>query len=107
MNDIITDYEITEECKRIAKEALEESDGDFETARDYISDTIDGHEWVIYTHNAMKICTFCNTDEGEAFLEEIGMPNPVTLAGIVSLSVYGEMQSRANEALQYLENIAE
>ena len=60
------------EARDIAIEALAESDGCFETARDYIHQSCDGHEVAIYYHKAIQFCADHDTSDGEQWLEDCG-----------------------------------
>ena len=60
------------EGQAIAADALAESDGCFEAARDYIHQSCDGHEVAIYYHKAIQFCADQRTDEGEQWLEDCG-----------------------------------
>ena len=60
------------EAKQIASEALEQADGDFDTARDVLHETCDGHEVAIYYHKAIQFCADQNTSDGEQWLEDCG-----------------------------------
>ena len=62
----------------------------------------DGHEAVIYTYRALQICANCNTDQGEAFLEETGMPKEVTFNKLATIIAYGEMRARIESKLDEL-----
>ena len=60
------------EAKAIAVEALEESNGDFDTARDFIHQSCDGHEAAIYYHKGIQFCAEKETRDGEKWLEDCG-----------------------------------
>ena len=107
----INDGILYRECKELAEEIFREvtesnpdsspeelRDDMFERARE----TTDGHEYVIYTHKALMICAHCDTERGEEFLEDVGMPEEPSLSSIVTLIVYGEMRGRIEEELQEL-----
>ena len=109
----ISDYLFDKECREIAQGAFDDvtaqnpgtdaadlSD-DFDN---WIHQTCDGHEWVIYNHKALMICAHCNTDAGEEFLADVGMPDNPTLYSIACRIVFGEMQSRA---MSYLGDVLE
>ena len=69
--DITNQYELQKEAKEIAIMAkLEEKEYGMEPS-DYIHQACDGHECVIYTYKAGKLCLECNRDDAESFLEEI------------------------------------
>ena len=60
------------EAMDIAKEALENAEGCFDTAFDYIHQTVDGHEVSIYYHKAIQFCADHPTHRGEEWLEDCG-----------------------------------
>ena len=57
------------EARHIAQEAWEESEGDYDTAIDYIHESCDGHQVAIYYGKAISFCAEQDTSEGEDFLE--------------------------------------
>jgi len=56
----------------LAQEAIAESDGDRESALDYLHQSIDGLEEVIYYHKAIQFCADNDTSEGEQWLDDCG-----------------------------------
>ena len=60
------------EARAIAKDAWEESQGDFDTAQEYVWQSCDGHEVSIYYSKAIDFCATQDTDEGEQWLEDCG-----------------------------------
>lgn len=69
MTDGITREQYWNEIKSIARDALDESRGDLEKADEYVHETVDGHEWVIYyAHNADVI----SYTENEHAVEDLG-----------------------------------
>ena len=60
------------EAKSIVIEALEQADGDFDVARDYLHESCDGHEVAIYYGKAIEFCATQNTSDGEEWLEDCG-----------------------------------
>ena len=60
------------EAKAIAQEAWEESQFDKDDAQEFIYQTCDGHEIVIYYHKAIQFCTDVDTSDGEDYLEDCG-----------------------------------
>lgn len=80
-------------------EAREYGDGSEEEMRDHIWQSCDGHELVIYNYKALQTVANCDCSDGEAFLEEMGMPDDVTIYKLASIIVMGELMARANEAL--------
>ena len=60
------------EAKSIATEALEQADGDFDAAREYLHESCDGHEVAIYYGKAIEFCATQDTSDGEDWLEDCG-----------------------------------
>ena len=94
-------------AQSIFDEAMDDLDAR-ETAEDKRDDMmdrahedVDGHQWVIYHYRAHQVCQ-CNTDLGEAFLEDTGMPETVTYDSLASLIAYGEMRGRVEARIQEL-----
>jgi len=110
MEDRITQYAFDKECEDIAREIASEIELDEgETLADYrdemadrASETIDGHQWVIYHYKSLKICADLHTDEGEEFLEEFGMPETPTIYNLASTIVYGQMRYQVEQAIDEL-----
>jgi len=105
----INDHLLSRECDELARDIFREIMADAaddetpEDMRDGMTDraheTADGHEWVIYYHKAIMTCAHCNTSQGEEFLEDTGMPEAPTFAGLACIIVYGEMRARIESAL--------
>ena len=65
-------YELEQEAIRIAKDAQEEFLSHGMDVYDYMHQSCEGHECVIYTYKAIELCQQCDTDDGEEQLHEIG-----------------------------------
>lgn len=108
----ISDHLLTKECDALAAEIFAETIAkldDDETPDDYrdqmddqAHETADGHEWVIYNYKALMICAHCDVSEGEAFLEDVGMPEDVTIHKLACVIVYGEMRARITQEIERL-----
>ena len=97
------------EAKAMAVEALEQSEGDFDAARDFLHQTCDGHEVAIYYHKAITFCAEQDTSDGEAWLEDCG---GITQSGdsfgqIACRIAFATLYCAAGEALTELENDAD
>ncbi len=101
MTDQINDYTLNAECKSIALDIMDQID-DPDEWQDNVWQWVDGHQWVIYHYQSHQICLTCNTDAGEEFLEEMGMPETSTYDGLASAIAFGEMVSRVSTELQTL-----
>lgn len=107
----INEHTFSEECDQLAQDIFDEMLAemeDDETPDHYTDDmsdraheTADGHQWVIYYHYAHNICAACNTDNGEAFLEEVGCSEP-TYDKLATFIAYGEMRARIDSRIQEL-----
>jgi hypothetical protein len=65
-------FNLYRESREIAQEAWEESNGDIDDAVDFINQTCDSHEIVIYSGKALEFCASQDTSDGEAFLDDCG-----------------------------------
>lgn len=111
-NERITAYAFQAECNSLAQDIFDyglDSMEDDETPEDYrddmmdrVHETVDGHEWIIYHYRAHQICAECDTDEGEQFLEDCGMPETPTYDGLASIIAFGEMRARVEAAIDEL-----
>ena len=68
---ISNQYELEQEAIRIAKEAIEAQAKHGQDASEYMHETCDGHESVIYTYKAGLLCLECDRDNAEEHLEEV------------------------------------
>ena len=107
----INDHILQKECDGLARDIFTEimdeaTDETADQMRDEMSDrvheTVDGHGWVIYYHKALMACAHCNTESGEGFLEETGMPENPTFMGLACLILFEEMRARVDAALSEL-----
>ena len=108
----INDYTLEQECKSLAQDILNEvieemqDDETLEDHEDTLSDRahemVDGHQWVIYYHYAHQIASSCNTDNGEQYLEDTGMPETPTYNSLAVIIAYGEMLARVQNNLATL-----
>ena len=69
---ISNQYELEQEAIRIAKEAIEAQAKHGQDASEYMHETCDGHESVIWTYKAGLMCLECDRDNAEYQLEEAG-----------------------------------
>lgn len=97
------------EAKAMAQEALEQSNGDFDEARDYLHETCDGHEVAIYYHKAITFCAEQDTSDGEAWLEDCGgIVQPGDSFGQIACRIaFATLYCAAEEALGEMESEAE
>ena len=71
-----TDYTIICEAIDIVDEALRYWPADDEGCEEFILETIDCHQWLIYPYAALQIVAHCSTGEAEAILEDMGYEPP-------------------------------
>lgn len=97
------------EAREIAQEALTESNGDFDEAREFIHETCDGHEIAIYYHKAIQFCADNDTSDGEQWLEDCGgIAQPGDSFGqIVCRIAFATLLCAAEEALAELREESE
>ena len=97
------------EAMAIAKEALEQAEGDFDTARDYIHETCDGHEVAIYYYKAIRFCADQDTSDGEDWLEDCGgIAQPGDSFGQIACRIaFATLLCAAEECLAELEEESE
>ena len=97
------------EARDMAQEALDESGGDFEAAREYLHQTCDGHALAIYHGRAIEFCAKHDTSAGEEWLEDCGgiaQPGD-TFGQIASRIAFATLLCACGEALSELESEAE
>jgi hypothetical protein len=104
---ITSEFQLEQLCKQYAKDIISDAKNG---GGDWLSDLQENHEimafhWadgsqhVIYTQKALSICTHCNTDRGESWVEDTGHPY-TNIGQLASAIVYGEIYSRTMEHLQ-------
>lgn len=110
----INDHLLTKECDALAKEIFddvlaENPDSEPEDLREDMFDraheTADGHEWVIYNYQALMLCAHCDTSNGEAFLDDVGLAwkqGESTIYTVATAIAYGEMRARIEQDIQQL-----
>ena len=97
------------EAREIAAEALRDSEGDFDLARDWIHEACDGHEVAIYYHKGIQFCADHDTSDGEQWLEDCGgIVQPGDTFGQIACRIaFATLLVRSEEALQELQDAAE
>lgn len=97
------------EAKAIALEAWQESDGDIDTAQDYIHESCDGHELAIYHGKAIQFCATQDTCAGEDYLEDCGgiVQAGDTFGAIACRIAYATLYCAAIDALHEIAEEAE
>jgi hypothetical protein len=96
------------EARALAQEAWDESNGDAGTAREYLHQSCDGHEVVIYYHKAIQFCADQNTSAGESWLEDCGgIVQPGDSFGAIACRIaFATLLCTAEEALQEIADAA-
>ena len=95
------DYNLDAMVADIAVEIFAE-ERDRDGAIDRAWEHADGNEWVIYHYKSHQLCANCNTDEGEGYLEDIGMCETPTYDWFASTIAFGEIYRRLILALEGL-----
>jgi hypothetical protein len=102
---MMNDYKLDLIAKAYAEDIFAEMKADGWTqddAREAIWDMVDGSEHVIYYGKAHNICQTCDITNGEAFAEEIGLPEVVTYDNLASQIAFGELLYRVTVAFYEL-----
>ena len=94
------------EAQEIATEALRESGGDFDEAREFVHQTCDGHAVSIYYSRAIDFCATNDTSEGEQWLEDCGgiAHEGDTFGDIACRIAFATLLCAARQALAKLES---
>jgi len=97
------------EARKIAQEALTESEGDYDAAQEFIHQSCDGHEVAIYYGKAIQFCADQNTSAGEEWLEDCGgITQPGDSFGQIACRIaYATLLCAAYEALNELQEESE
>jgi hypothetical protein len=98
--ETMNDYKLDQLANQIAEEAFEMvKDGtpDYE-AEDFICESVDGSEWVIYYYKAHQVCQNCKTDQGADWMEQCGIKGD-SYDDYATKLAYGELYCRASNAL--------
>lgn len=101
----INNYELQQEAKRLAQECFDEVDTNGEDPSEYLWQTCDGHEWVIYTYKALLLCAECDTSEGEEYMASLGRELN-SLSEHASEVAFGTLYCAAMDALEELQQNA-
>jgi hypothetical protein len=104
-----TTMNLYNEAREIAAEALRESEGDFDAARDFIRETCDGHQVAIYHHKGIQFCADHDTSDGEQWLEDCGgIAQPGDTFGQIACRIaFATLLVASESALSELEDEAE
>jgi len=97
------------EAREIAKEALEQAEGCFDTAQDYLHDLCDMHQISIYYHKAIEFCANENTTDGESWLADSGgiAQEGDSFSTIACKIAFATLLVRSQDALHEMEDEAE
>ena len=99
----INNYILQQEAQRLAQECFDE--GDTRDPSEYLWQTCDGHEWVIYTYKALLLCAECDTSEGEDYMASLGRELN-SLSEHASEVAFGTLYYAAMDALEELQQEA-
>lgn len=81
--DAITQSEYFTQCQAIAVEAVKEAEGDRDRVYDSINETVDSHQWIIYTYYNLQVLT--HSDHAEAYFDDMD---------VLETSSFGETMMR-------------
>lgn len=101
--DEITSAAYRQQCNELAQEAADEYGYDTEEARGWIWDTVDGHEWVIYTFYHFQVLQ--HSDNSGYTIENFGSDNLVDSNGQLNTMslTFGALHADVMEAYERLE----
>ena len=104
MSDTIkNDHQLDQYATAAARDIMEEVKQYGGEAYDMAHEHADACEHVIYYRKAHAICQNCNTENGEAFIEECGgFGENVTYDSIAAKIAYAELRTRIEERLYYM-----
>jgi hypothetical protein len=102
-------YNLYTESLEIAKQVLEDSQGDFSDAQDLLLELCDSHEISIYFGKAIQFCADVNTSGGEAYLEDCGgiVQRGDSFSQIACRVAWATLYCAAQERLSELEQESE
>ena len=104
MSDTIkSDYYLDQYAAAAARARRQSEPAQLTEAHDMALEHANGCDYVIYYHHAHAICQNCNTENGEAFIEECGgFGENVTYDSIAAKIAYAELRTRIEERLYYM-----
>ena len=95
--------DLYKEAQDIAREALENAEGCFDTAYDYLHETVDGHQVAFYYGQAIQFCSENDTSDDEQlarrFVAAIAQEGAVCQQ-IACRVAYRSLLCRSQDALQ-------
>jgi hypothetical protein len=95
---MLNDDTLTQYCNAIADEIASQSE-DMDAALDLVWQYADGSEHVIYYAKAHELCRNCDTENGEAFIQDCFSDVPMTYDDMACRIAYFEIESRINHKL--------
>ena len=96
--------------KSLAREAMEQTDGDREVAEDLINDSmlheyVDGHQWIIYNGYNLDVIKF--SDNADYYVDNFGADcagtNGLSGTAIAFWCMYADIADRISDALDDVE----
>ena len=93
---MLNDYTLTQYCNDIAEEIASQSE-DMDAALDLVWQYADGSEHVIYYAKAHELCRNCDTENGEAMVQDCFADVPMTYDDMACRIAFGEIESRINQ----------
>ena len=100
----MTEKEYWAEVKELAAYILEEASDRDEDVQDVLHEVIDGHQWVIYTHQNREVLLHCSNPDAYAEIGEV----PVLESGTLNWAAmaYLALAEDVQEAISCLEKEA-
>ena len=111
----INDYLLSKECDDLAAAVVADfkedlaADETLEDKRDEMMDraheNTNKHTWVIYNYQSLMLCAHCDTENGEAFLDDVGFEwnqGESTIYTVAAAIAYGEMRARIEQEIDRL-----
>lgn len=93
----ITLQEYANECRAIADNIVEECAGDEEQINDRLHETIDSHQWIIYTYYNLQVLTHSRNDG--AYFDEFGALQADGFSDAMAKMAFAALEADVHEEL--------
>lgn len=98
--------EYAAECTAIAREIVEECEGDEDTINDRLHETVDGHQWIIYTYYNAQVLT--HSRNKDAYFENFGKLEVESYSDAMAKMAYAaleaDVRAELDSALEWYRN---
>lgn len=98
----MTEREYDEEVASIAKSAVEEHPDDEDAQVEYVEQSVDGHQWIIYTHYCPSVLE--HSDNQDALFDNMGATEFDSYSDAIAKMAYEAMRA---DVLAELDNARE